>query len=176
MNQDNYERHHWHQYSYNEGLITALGVGGFLIILGVVFGLIPGVWQSATAFSKDLTTIYYHYGKTTAYLLAPANPSAHADFYSAVLYFCLGIGVLQITLLGLRLALHSPFRRVTGTIGGLIFWFGAAVCVDVFLLAGTLTGWFQFWAALLLVIGVSLIVRGVIYLVKWQTKKPAREM
>lgn len=172
MTQDGYQ--HRHEFSYNEGLITALAVGGFFIILGVVFGLIPGVWQATNAFFKDITATQYQYGSTTISLPAPANPAAHADFYSAVMYFCLGIGVLQIIILALRLMVHSRFRRVSETVGNLIFWFGAAVCVDLFLLAATLTGWFQFWSALILVIGISVIIRALLHLARrknWSTRK-----
>jgi hypothetical protein len=38
------------------------------------------------------------------------------------------------------------------------------VIANVFLLTGTLTGWFQFWSALIVLIGVSLIARFLVYL------------
>ena len=151
--------------SYSEGLISALGFGGFLIILGVVFALTPGTWQTVTAFFNDLKLTAYQLGTgSTVNLLAPAHPDTHASFYWAVFGFCLGIGALQIVILILRLIVRSRIRRISETVGNLVFWIGAAFSVDVFLLVGTLTSWFQFWAVLILFFGVSLIARGIVYL------------
>ncbi len=73
--------------------------------------------------------------------------------------FILGIGILQIVILPLRLIVRSPFKRIAETVGNMVFWLGGAVVANVFLLAGTLTGWFQFWATLIILVGVSMIVR-----------------
>jgi hypothetical protein len=115
-----------------------------------------------------LKTIPYPVGSTgsTVNLPAPANPGMHNALYSAVFIFDLGIGVLQIVILVLRLIVRSPIRRIAETVGNLIFWFGAAILVNIFLLAGTLTSWFQYWAALIALVGVSIIARGLIHLSK----------
>ncbi len=157
-----------HRYFFEEGLITALSFGGVLILLGSVFALTPGAWQKVTAFFNDITTIQYPIGSSssTVYLPAPAYPEAHVAFFSAVMIFCLGIGILQIIILALRLYVHSSDRRTAEAVGNLVFWFGAAISANIFLLTGTLTGWFQFWAALLLFVGVSLIARGIVYLLR----------
>ncbi len=164
MVQNSGEQHR--SFPYAEGLITALGFGGFLIILGVVFALTPGTWQAVTDFFSDLTFAAYQFGSpgSTISFLAPAHPDAHASFYWAVMGFCLGIAVLQIVILILRLIVQSRIGRISETVGNMIFWIGAALSVDVFLLAGTLTSWFQFWAVLILFLGVSLIARGIVYL------------
>ena len=155
-----------HGFSYAEGLITAVSFGGFLIILGIVFALTPGTWQAVTNFFNDLTLKAYPFGSpgSTISVLTPAHPDVHASFYNAVMGFCFGIGALQIIILILRLIVHSHIGKISETIGNLVFWIGAAFSVDAFLLAGTLTGWFQFWAVLLLILGVSLIARGLVYL------------
>ncbi len=166
---------HQNKLPYSEGLITALAVGGFLIILGVVFALTPGTWQTVNAFFNDLTTVSYQIGNpgSTVNLLAPLHPDAHAGFYAAVQSFCVGIGVLQVIILALRLYVRSKVGRIAETVGNLVFWFGVAVSVSIFLMAGTLTGWFQFWAALLLILGVSLIARGLVYLLRRPIKRRA---
>ena len=43
----------------HEGLITALAVGGFFIIVGVVFGLTPGCHVQLGDFFSDLTGVTY---------------------------------------------------------------------------------------------------------------------
>jgi hypothetical protein len=154
--------------SLHEGLITALSIGGFFIILGLVFAVTPGISQQTNNFFSDLTTVTFPFGNpgSTASLLAPAHPADHQGFYTAVMNFLIGVGVLQIIILVLRLAMHSPIRRTAQSVGDLIFWLGAAVVANVFLLTGTQSGWFQFWSSLIVIIGVSLIARFFVYLAK----------
>jgi hypothetical protein len=149
----------------HEGLITALAVGGFFIILGSVFTLTPGIADKTTAFFNDLTTVTRNFGTlSTINFPAPSHPAEHIAFYTAVMNFLLGIGILQVVILVLRLAVHSRIRRIAETVGNLIFWLGAAVMANVFLLEGTLGSWFQFWSALIVLIGVSLIARLFVHL------------
>ena len=154
--------------SPHEGLVTALSIGGFFIILGIVFALTPAISQQTNNFFSDLTTATFPYGSpgSTMSLLAPAHPADHQVFYTAVMNFLIGIGVLQIVILALRLSVHSRINRIAQSVGDLIFWLGAAVVANVFLLAGTQSGWFQFWSALIVIIGVSLIARFFVYLLK----------
>ncbi len=153
--------------SLHEGLITALSIGGFFIILGSVFAFTPGIAEQTTSFFSDLTTVAFPFGSpgSTMSLLAPAHPADHQAFYTAVMNFLIGVGVLQIVILALRLATHSRVRRIAQSVGDLIFWLGAAIVANVFLLAGTLSGWFQFWSSLIVLIGLSLIARFFVYLV-----------
>jgi hypothetical protein len=150
----------------HEGLITALAVGGFLIILGAVFGLTPGIPQRIIDFFSDFTGQSYPLSGGTVVLPAPAHPSMHMAVYGAVFNFMVGIAVLQIAILALRLFYQSSFRRISETVGNLIFWAGGAVVAQVFLLSGTLSGWFAFWASLIIIVGVSLIVRGLLHFAK----------
>jgi hypothetical protein len=76
--------------------------------------------------------------------------------------FAIGIAILQIIILPMRLAFKSRLSRIAETVGNLVFWVGAALVANVYLLAGTVEGWFQFWAYLIILAGVSLIVRGVV--------------
>jgi len=154
--------------SLHEGLITALSIGGFFIILGLVFAVTPGISQQTNNFFSDLTTVTFPFGNpgSTVSLLVPAHPADHQGFYTAVMNFLIGVGVLQIVILVLRLAMHSRIRRIAQSVGDLIFWLGAAVVANVFLLTGTQGGWFQFWSSLIVIIGVSLIARFFVYLAK----------
>jgi hypothetical protein len=154
------ERRKW---SADEALITALAVGGVFIILGLVVALTPNILNEANAFTKDITNVFYPFGSGTASLFAPAHPAAHAGLFTAVMYFFLGVGILQIIILPLRIWVKSPTRRIAETVGNLIFWLGGAAVVNVFLLAGTLTGWFQFWIGLVFLVGLSLIARFIVH-------------
>ena len=116
--------------SPHEGLITALAIGGFFIILGSVFAFTPGIVQDSNAFVSDLTTVSFPFGSpgSTVSLLGPANPADHQDFYTAVMNFLIGVGVLQIVILALRLAVQSRIRRIAESVGDLIFLAGCRSC------------------------------------------------
>jgi len=158
--------------SLHEGLITALSIGGFFIILGFVFAFTPGIANQTSDFFNDLTAVSYNLSdSSTITPIAPAHPANHQGFYLAMINFFIGISVLQIAILTLRLVVHSRVRRIAESVGDLIFWPGAAIITNVFLLAGTLNGWFQFWASLLVLIGLSLIARFFVYLISRSIRK-----
>ena len=142
-----------------EGLITAVAVGGFLIILAVAFGLAPGVPGKIIDFFNDLTGQTYPLGNGQLVLPAPGNPAGHLEVYNAVFNFMLGIGILQVVILAMRLYAHSRPRKIAETVGNMTFWLGGAVMANMFLIPGTLSGWFAFWPALIIFIGLSLIAQ-----------------
>lgn len=156
------------EWSWHEGLITALAVGGFLIILGATFGLTPGIPEKTVAFFSDITAVTYPAINGNIILPAPGTPAAHLDVYGATINFMVGIAVLQVAILALRFWFHSRVYRIAETVGNLVFWMVSAVMAYVFLLQGTLAGWFSFWASLLIVVGISLVVRGIIHFAKGQ--------
>jgi len=149
----------------HEGLITALSIGGFFIIIGVVFGLTPGIAGAIGDFFGDLTGVTYPAINGSIVLPGPANPAAHLALYSAVFNFMLAIGVLQIVILAARLWVHSPSRKIAETVGNAVFWLGGAVVANVYLMAGMQTGWFTFWPSLIILAGASLIAQFFVYLV-----------
>lgn len=150
--------------AWREGIITALAWGGFFVILGVVFGLTPGIFDAIGRFFDDFTTVSFPAINGNILLPAPAHPAAHLEFYRAVITFMISIAVLQVAILALRFWAHSAIRRIAETVGNLIWWAGAAVSAYVYLLAGTQSGWFTFWPLLIILAGISLIVQGVIRL------------
>jgi hypothetical protein len=155
---------HHHERTLSESLITALAWGGFFIVVGVVFGLTPGIAGAIGDFFNDLTGVTYPALYGSIVWPAPANSAAHQALYQAVFNFMLAIGVLQIVILVARFWVHSPIKRIAETVGNLIWWIGGATVAYVYLLAGTLSGWFTFWPSLIILAGVSLIVQGVIRL------------
>jgi hypothetical protein len=100
-------------------------------------------------------------------LPAPTNPAAHAVLYTAAFQFCIGLGILQVILLVLRLMMYSPISKTAETFGHLIYWFGAAYLITTYLNnTTTLNRWFMFWAGILIILGLSLIARAVVLLIK----------
>jgi hypothetical protein len=154
---------HWEY----EGLIRAVGFGGFLIVLGIVFAITPDLFQKISAFFNDMTTqrLPFAGGLGNLALPAPQNPAAHMDLYRAVMQFDIGIAALEFVLLLMRLSLQKV-HRVAETVGNLVFWGGAALLTNIFLLAGTLKGWFEYWAALIVLVGLSLILRAIVQFIR----------
>lgn len=152
----------------HEGLITALAVGGFLILVGLVFSLNPNLIDRISNFFTDISTTKYPTDSTTStfYLPAPMHPAAHSELYSVLMQFSLGFGLLQIIILALRLMYHSRIDKIAETVEHTIFWFGAAILVNSVLQMGTLQSWFEYWGSLIVIIGVSLVARGLVYFTK----------
>jgi hypothetical protein len=138
-------------------------VGAVFILIGVIYvaTLPASLWEEVVAFFGSFSSVQVP--GTGIYLSAPAVPAAHAVLYNAVFQFCLGLGILQVILLALRLAWHSPIGKTAETVGHLVFWLGASYLVFTLLNdATTLETWFVFWAAILVVLGVSLIIRALV--------------
>lgn len=106
-------------------------------------------------------------GNTSIYVPAPEHLGDHIDVYLAAREFSLVWGVFLIAMLGARFLLDSPLRRKAENIGDIVFWLGAAYLIQTFLVAPTqtslidVTKWFEFWAAVVMFIGVSLIARAI---------------
>ncbi len=157
-----------HHKGHEDGLITAIAVGSVFILIGVVFATNANLFNEIGAFFRNFTTVSYPLSSATSTisLPAPVNPAAHGIFYTALMQFTLGVGILQIVILALRLRMKSPTGKTAETVGNLIFWLGAAVLVNSVLAVGTIESWFQFWGALIIVTGVSLVGRAIVHFVK----------
>lgn len=150
----------------SEGMITAIAFGGFLIVVGVVFGLMLAPTNAVENFFSDLTGVSYPVVNGEMVLPAPAHPADHALIYQAVFSFMVGIAILQVVIMAARLYVHSPTRRIAETAGNLIFWPGGAILAYVFLMSGTLSGWFTFWPSMVILLGADLIAQAIVYFTK----------
>jgi uncharacterized membrane protein len=152
----------------HEGLITAMAIGGFLILVGLVFSLNPNITDRISDFFSSMTSTTYPIGSSTStiYLPAPTNPAAHSALYSVLLQFDIGFGLLQVIILALRLFYHSKTDKIAETVGNMIFWLGAAALVSTILQVGTLQSWFEYWGALIVIVGISFVARAAVYFIK----------
>jgi len=154
---------HTRPYKAGEGIFATISVGAVFILIGVVYvaTLPTSLWEKIVAFFGSFKLLQVP--NTGIYLPAPAVPAAHMVLYNAVFQFCLGLGILQVILLVLRFAWHSPIGKTAETVGNLVFWFGASYLIIMLLNdATTLETWFMFWAAILVVLGVSMIARALV--------------
>jgi hypothetical protein len=146
-------------------LFTVVAVGAVFILIGIVFVTAPNIINDAGKFFSDFRI--QPVANTSIFLPAPTHPADHAELYGAIAQFALGVAILQVLMIMLRLALSSPIGRIAETVGNLVFWFGAFYMVITFLNnKTTMPVWFEFWAGIIVFIGVSLIARGLVLLAK----------
>ena len=153
-------------YKTGENIIGAISAGAFFILIGTIYvtTLPTSLWDNIVSFFKSFETVQLSEHLS---LPAPVTPGAHAVVYNAAFQFCISIAVLQIIVLALRLMIHSPISKTAETAGSLVYWFGATYLVPTFLNSDTdVPTWFAFWAAIIMVLGISLIARAIVLFAK----------
>ena len=156
-------------HGHYEGILSAISVGFFLILIGTIFVTTPNLLHNVDTFLNHFNTIQV--GNTNTYVPAPQDLPIYIDAYLAVYLaareFSLIWGVFLIAALGARFLLDSPLRRKAENIGDIVFWLGATYLIQTFLVVPTQTSiidntnWFKFWAGVVMFIGVSLIARSI---------------
>jgi hypothetical protein len=155
-----------HAYRYRESLIGAVSAGFFLILLGALFVLTPGLFGRTIDFFESFE--FAPVPNTAISWFAPANPlsSSNRIVYTAVEQFCFAFGVFHVVIIALRFAARSTTSKKADTVGDLVFWIGAGYLIHRLLLEPTVwspsTTWFVFWATVIALVGVTLIVRATI--------------
>ena len=146
-----------------ESLVSGLYVGAIFILLALIYlvDVSKGLFGNIVNFFNSfiLTTV----PGTSFPLPAPSNPAAFTVVYSAAFQFTFGLGVIELLILSLRIGMHSPLPRKAETIENLVFWLGTSFLVITYLLNMTIISeWFVFWAGVILIAGISLVVRSLI--------------
>jgi hypothetical protein len=157
---------HARSYKTGENIIGAISAGAVFILIGTIYvtTLPTPLWDKIVDFFKSFETVKL---SDQLSLPAPVAPGIHTVVYNAAFQFCIGIAILQIILLALRILWHSPIDKTSETVGNLVYWFGASYLVPTFLNSATTeTTWFAFWAAIIIVLGVSLIARAIVLFIK----------
>ena len=156
-----------YSHRHHEGLLSAISVGFFLILIGMLFITTPSLFDKVVTFFSHFQTVQV--GNTGIYVPAPESLRDHIDVYLAAREFSLVWGVFLIAMLGARFIFDSPLRRKAENVGDVVFWLGAVYLIQTFLVQTTqtfpqtidVTKWFEFWAAIIMLIGVSLIARAI---------------
>ncbi len=147
--------------------MSAITIGFLLILIGTIFVLNPDLPNNIVEFSRpesfELKAVS---DSLNVSLPIPKDPSRYLLIYQTVESFCLVWAVFLLAMLGVRFIFRSPASNKAEALGNTAFWFGAAYFVQTLIVdtarAGTLgrEEWFGFWAIVISLIGVSLIVRG----------------
>ena len=139
-----------------DGILSAVSAGAFLVLVGAMFIIHPNLTDKIVNFFNDIKLIDI-VPQNNVMLPAPANVGAHGDVYTAVMQFSLAWGVFLVAMLVVRFAVNSPTRRKAENISDIFFWFGAAYLIQTWLINSA--KWFEFWSMILIILGISLIVR-----------------
>jgi hypothetical protein len=153
--------------AHREGLFSAISAGFFLILIGMIFVITPNLFdKTITFFSNfDVTTPV---SDTGIYLPAPdplreaTNSTvrdANLGVYTAVQRFSLVWGIFLIAILVARFVYNSPRRKRAENISDIVFSLGAFYFIQALLI--DTNQWFVFWSAIIVLAGVSLIVRAI---------------
>ena len=150
---------------YREGLFSAISAGVFFVLVGAIFVTTPNLFDKILAFFGNFD--FVRVPNLGFSFPAPASPETHSVLYSAVTHFSLIWGLFQIASLALRFVVGSPFSKKAETASNLVFWLGASYLISTLLNEMTTrTTWFVFWAEIIMLIGVSLIIRAIILAVR----------
>lgn len=148
--------------SHKEGVFSAISAGVFFVVVGVIFVTTPNLFDKVTAFLGNFDIMKVP--NTEVLLPAPASPGDHSVLYSAVAQFSFVWSLYQLVILALRFVVRSPLSKKAETVSNVVFWFGTSYLIQIFLDELTsVTTWFEFWSAVIVLIGVSLLARAAIF-------------
>jgi hypothetical protein len=143
---------------YQEGLFTAISAGFFLLLVGAIFVITPNLFESIIDFFKDFKLV--DVPNTNIIFPGPEFPGRHLTVYQAAGQVSAALCVFQIVILALRFVIPSSWGKRAETVGNFVYWAGSAFLIQLFLVDST--QWFVFWSTIIILAGVSLIVRAVV--------------
>ena len=154
---------------HREGLISAISAGFFFVLVGAIFLATPNLFERIIDFFTSFDIVRVP-NLGDVFFPAPVQPVAHSVVYIAVERFSLVWGFFQIVILALRFVALSPWNKKAESVSNLVFWFGTGFLIRTFLietmslalLTNPLARWFVFWSGIIMLMGVSLIVRAII--------------
>lgn len=156
----------WYSLKRRETLFSAMSAGFFFILVGAIFVYTSSIdnvnlFDKIVVFFRDFEIVKVP-NTEVIFLPGPHSPSSHLAVYSAAAKFSIIWGLYQIAVLALRLVVHSPIGKKAETASNIVYWLGASYLINVSLIETSL--WFAFWAQVIMLVGVSLIVRAIILL------------
>jgi len=148
-----------HERRYEKRDILGLAsFGFFLLLIGVIWIITPNLFQKVIDFFNSFKPEEEIF--PNVFLPAPAG--RHTVVYTALARFCFAFGLFQIVILVLRFVFRESLNRIAGTFSGVVFWLGVGF-VSNLLAAGTVK-WFGFLGLVIVLVGLSLVVRSLLIL------------
>jgi hypothetical protein len=131
--------------------------GLFLVTVGIVFAITPGLYDSIVRFVRDFRIIEISPG-----IFFPEPIHNHAAVYRAFYTFCLLFGGLHIVTLAGRFAFKDCSRRKTSTLASMIFWLGSAYITSM--LIALSIAWLAFVGYVITLGGACIVLESLILL------------
>jgi hypothetical protein len=156
-----------------DGFISALSAGLFFVLIGVLFIVTPDLFNSIVRFFQNFGIVQVPHFTSGFVLPAPKNPAMHVTVYSAAAQFSLSWGLFLIGILAVRIFANSPLRKKAENVSDIVYWLVASYLTSTFLNSTTTTQlWFAYWAAIIMLAGITLLIRAAILaLFGWYPKK-----
>jgi len=149
----------WHERRHEKGDILGLAsFGFFLMLVGVIWIITPNLLEEIRKFFEDFKLEEEVFPN----VFLPAPVHHHPVVYTAIARFCFVFGLFQIFILVLRFVFREPVDKIAGTFSGMVFWSGAGFVANM-LSAGTIK-WFAFLGWIIVLIGLSLVIRSLVVL------------
>lgn len=154
-----------------DSLFGAVSVGFFLLLVGLLFVTVPGLYKDIITFTQDFkgTLVPHMQVNITAPRYSGIHLTSYSTVYSAAEQFSLVWAVFLSALLVARIVLGARLRRKAQNLGDVVFWFGTAYLIQTLLInpinnpintgSDLVKYWFEFWPAIIILIGISLIAR-----------------
>jgi hypothetical protein len=140
---------------YQEGLFSAISGGFFLLLIGTLFIITPNLFDKIINLFGDFQLV--DVPNTDVIFFGPELPRSHLIVYQVIGQISIAVCIFQIVILLLRFIIPSSWEKRSETVGNFVYWGGAAFLTQLFLVENT--QWFVFWSTLIIIVGVSLIVR-----------------
>lgn len=142
-----------------EGIFTAISVGFFFVLIGVLLVTTPNLFGNFIDFVSSFNLV--DVPNTDIVLPGPVSPSNYIVLYQAAELLSFALVAFQIIMLVLRFFNQSPWGKRAEVVGNLVFWLGAGFLIQSFLIETT--KWFIFWSLLIIIIGISMIARAIFF-------------
>jgi len=137
------------------GLASA---GFFFLLIGLIWIATPNLAQKVVDFLKDFELEKEIF--PNVFLPVPAHH--HPVVYKAVVRLCFAFGLFQLFILVLRFVFRETADKIAGTFSGMVFWAGASFIANM--LSDRTIGWFAFLGWIIVLIGLSLVIRSLVIL------------
>ncbi|MDI6644933.1 MAG: hypothetical protein QME14_07730 [Methanobacteriaceae archaeon] len=147
-------------------LVGILSFGFFILLIGILFVFIPGLSASISNFFAELNITAISSNNFTEFpsnIYVPTPTGFYPEFYNALFQFCIIFGFFQIFALILRYLINDYVNRKVGNFTDILFWFGAAYLVYIFL--NNQISWIVFLGFLVILLGLKIVLSNSINLI-----------
>ena len=137
--------------------VSGVSSGTFLILLALFYLMNPNLLDEVNSFFHDFKLVQI---SQNLWWFMPLNN--HPVLYNAASQFCYLFAMVHVVILVLRFAKSSPIRGKVKSLSSIIFWLGAGYVFG--LISSGAIAWLSFIAALIILLGISILVRSTILL------------